>query len=156
MDSTSLVELRLGTFTHRTTTQHERFTMSLFDDVTLIDLDDDELQSKLDENAKGKPAIYKAPVRELVKMADALPKAGRSFEMPWIQLNGDATKRQTVVMGMTAAVKRNDNAIGRVTVRANNDPAMVTVVLRKVAATVDTVATVAAPGTAEASENASK
>lgn len=102
----------------------------MFDNITLNELDDSQLQDVLDAAGKGKPAIYRKPIRELLAVANG---SQGTVAVPWKVINPDADKRQTVVSGMTAAIKRDDNAKDRMTIRANTDENLVTVIIRKAA-----------------------
>lgn len=101
--------------------------------VTLTELDDAGLQAILDASGKGKPPVYKAPLREL--LANVAEGTCGTIAVPWNEINPEATERKTVVAGMKnalAADRKNGKEFARIlAVRANTDDNLVTVVIGK-------------------------
>ena len=91
-------------------------------------MSDEAIDTLADSMGKGKPPVYKAPIREL--LAAAKDKQG-SFTVAWKAINPAAEKRATVLMGMRTAIKKHDDAKGRMTVLAATDDSKVTVIVRK-------------------------
>ena len=101
--------------------------MSLFDNVSLNELSDADLQAVLDDSGKGKAPVYKRPIRELLELSDG--KQG-TVAVPYAAINPAAKDRTTVILGMRAAIKKIDEAKDRLIVRANPDDSLVTVYFR--------------------------
>ena len=96
--------------------------------ITLKEMSDSDIETLADSMGKGKPPVYKAPIRDLLALAG--DKQG-SLTIAWKEINPAAEKRSTVLMGMRTAIKKHDAAKDRMTVLAATDDAKVTVVIRK-------------------------
>jgi hypothetical protein len=96
--------------------------------ITLKEMSDSDIETLADSMGKGKPPVYKQPIRQLLEVAG--DKQG-SLTIPWKEINPNADKRQTVLMGMRTAIKKHDAAKDRMTVLAATDDAKVTVVIKK-------------------------
>ena len=94
--------------------------------VTLTELSDAELQTLLDNSGKGKPPVYKAPIREI--LASVGDKQG-TFSVPYTELNPEATERKTVIAGIKTAAKKIEGG-DRLVFRANPDDSLVTVIVK--------------------------
>jgi hypothetical protein len=81
---------------------------------------------------KGKPAVYKRPIRAAMERAN-----GAQCAMPiaWAEVNPEATKRGTVITGMRAAIGRNKNVKNLMSVLPNENPDLITVIVRSAPAT---------------------
>jgi hypothetical protein len=99
----------------------------MFENVTLTELDDSQLADVLDSVGKGKPAVYKKPIRELLATANG---SQGSVAVPWSTVNPAAEKRATVITGLRAAIGRDKTAKDRMAVVANTDDALITIVIR--------------------------
>jgi hypothetical protein len=100
--------------------------IAMFENVELIEMTDEQIEDAANAG-KGKPAVYKRPIREL--LAKAGEKQG-NLPVSWKVIHPEATERKTVIAGMRAAIKSNPEAKERMTVKANPKDDLVTVYIR--------------------------
>lgn len=76
-----------------------------FDTVELTELSDDELQRVQDESGKGKPPVYKAPMRDLLAFVG---ERQGSLPIRWNEINPNAKDRQTVITGVRNMLRTDE------------------------------------------------
>jgi hypothetical protein len=99
----------------------------MFDNVSLVELTDEQLQEVQDELGAGKKPVYKKPIRELL---DAVGDRQGSISVAWKELNPGADKRATVIQGFKSALKKHEQGY-RVRITANPVEDLVTLYVSK-------------------------
>lgn len=110
---------------------------TMFEGLELVEMSDAELDD-VAASGKGKPAIYRKPISELLTVAG---DKGGNIPAPWRTIHpGSEATRATVIVGMRAAIKKHDAAKNRgMTVKANPSDELVTVYVRAIKTEADSV-----------------
>ena len=99
--------------------------------MTLTELSDSDLQEALDATGKGKPPVYKAPLRDILAFVG--DKCG-SVAVPYKDVNADAKNRATVLADVKNVLRKdaeNGSHFARIAaVRAGTDADTVVIIVR--------------------------